>query len=321
MVESYDLTSERAVMETAIEAFSLSPATRALFALETGGPINAELLKLHGNAKDRLTTKYLDFPYHSLAWTSAPEGNFIYGILRDAVPGQGHGSSLPAWIQHNRAYLATPLLLPYLACFLAADFNGSMLLESTSKLRILEQKSGHHIWAEGDNFLKNVTMGGELTALAKEASGLAATAVSRKADASSIQIATRSIIKEHLRTKKRDCDEPESLELYECLKVLEGMLESQIAFAEEYHQRALIQQTAIFQLTAQRDQGLSLKVATNSHTIAVQSRRDTVSMEAIAFLTMLILPGAFTAVSGNQNTLPFHDLTEDSTGFLRYAGV
>ena len=308
MIGSYDLTVERSVIETALDAFGLSPATGALLALESNAPTSPELLSLHGPAKDRSVTKYLGFPYKTIAWTSTLEGSIIYAICRDNLAILQHGSNLPRWIQKHISSLGIPLLLPYLACYLAVDHNGMMLVESMGEMRMVEAESGHHNWAEADNCLKNVKVGGELTALARRACGLAAAASSRRTDAHSIQIATGSIIQEYLIMVGVESKFSRTLELYECLKVLEGISMSQAAFAEEILQRALIQQTAIFQLTAQRDQSLNLEVAKNSQTVAVQSRRDTVSMETIAFLTMLILPGAFIAVSASSISLQIFDL-------------
>ena len=321
MIESYELTVERSVIETALDAFGLSPATGALFSLDSNGPMSPELLKLHGPAKDRSVTKYLDFPYKTLAWTSTMEGNIIYAICRDDLANLKHSSNLPGWIQNYMSSLRMPLLLPYLACQLAADHNGTMLADSVDEVRLVEAESGHHTWAEADNCLRNVKVSGELTALARRACGLAAAASSRKTDAHSIQIATRSIIQEYLTTVGLECKIFRDVELYECLKVLEGILTSQAAFAKEILQRALIQQTAIFQLTAQRDQSLNLEVAKHSQTVAVQSRRDTVSMEAIAFLTMLILPGTFIAVSVRSISLQIFDLIEIIADTFCYAYV
>ena len=318
---SYDLTVERSVIETALDAFGLSPATGALLSLESNAPMSPELLNLHGPAKDRSVTKFLDFPYKAIAWTSTLEGSIIYAICRDDLANLQHGSNLPGWIENHISSLGIPLLLPYLACYLAADHNGMMLVDSMGEIRMVEAESGHHVWAEADNCLRNVKVGGELTVLARRACGLAAAASSRKTDAYSIQIATRSIIQEYLTTVGIECKISRDLELYECLKVLEGILTSQAAFAEEIFQRALIQQTAIFQLTAQRDQGLNLEVAKNLQTVAVQSRRDTVSMEAIAFLTMLILPGAFIAVSVSSISLQIFDLIEVFAGIFCHACV
>ena len=196
-----------------------------------------------------------------------------------------------------------------------------MLVDSMDEMRTVEAESGHHTWAEAGNCLRNIKVGGELTALARRACGLAAAASSRKTDAHSIQIATRSIIQEYLTTVGVESKISRGLELYECLKLLEGILTSQAAFAEEILQRALIQQTAIFQLTAQRDQGLNLEVAKNTQIVAVQSRRDTVSMEAIAFLTMLILPGAFIAVSVSSISLQIFDLIKVLADIFCYACV
>ena len=310
MIESYDLTVERSVIETALDAFGLSPATGALLSLESNAPISPELLNLHGPAKHRSATKYLDFPYKTIAWTSTQDGSIIYAICRDDLTNLKHGSNLPGWIQIHISSLRIPLLLPYLACYLATDHNGTMLVNSMDEMRMVEAKSGHHTWTEAGHCLRNIKVSGELTALAEKACGLAAAASSRKTDTHSIQIATRSIIQEYLTTVGVESKISGGLELYESLKVLEGILTSQAAFAEEILQRALIQQTAIFQVTAQRNQGLSLEVAKNSQTVAVQSRRDTVSMEAIAFLTMLILPGAFIAVSVSSISLQIFDLNK-----------
>ena len=54
---------------------------------------------------------------------------------------------------------------------------------------------------------------------------------------------------------------------------------------------------ALFNITAQRDQNLSIKIARDSHSLAKASIRDATSMKAIAAVTIFFLPGTFVAVS------------------------
>ena len=198
MTKSYDLSSERSVIETAFDAFALSPATGALFSLEYNAPTSPELLKLHGTAENRSTTKYLDFPYQTLAWTSTLEGNIIYAICRDTRAEKQDGSYLPTLISTHMSSLGMPLLLPYLACQLATSKNGVFLIDDMNKTMMLEHISGHQDWVKENNYLENIAIGDELTSFGRTACGLAARAISRKMDALSTQIATRSIIREYL---------------------------------------------------------------------------------------------------------------------------
>ena len=59
----------------------------------------------------------------------------------------------------------------------------------------------------------------------------------------------------------------------------------------------------IYNYIAKNDVKLSHELAAASHKIAAASKRDSTAMKAIALLTMVFLPGTFTAVS------PFHPLS------------
>ena len=300
--DTCDLSAERSMMEQAFDAFGLSSATGALFSLECNAPSSGELLQLQATTEDRSSTKYMDFPYQCLAWTSNLKGNFTYAVFRSDIATLESGQRLAISIQRYTCRMSLPSLLPYLACHMAVDYNGEMLRDALNEIRVVEAQSGFHTWKETENYLKTLKLGAELSALSKLASGVAAGACSRKTDAQHLQLATQSLIKAHITDMERYCPDRSMQdglrrEIYECLTILEGVTRSQRSFAEEIHQRALIQQSAVFQFTAQRDQALNLEVAKHSRIIALQSKRDTLSMETIAFLTMLILPGGFTAVS------------------------
>ena len=51
----------------------------------------------------------------------------------------------------------------------------------------------------------------------------------------------------------------------------------------------------LFNLTAQRDQNLSIQIAKDSRSLATSSARDSTSMKTIAAVTMIFLPGTFIA--------------------------
>lgn len=53
----------------------------------------------------------------------------------------------------------------------------------------------------------------------------------------------------------------------------------------------------VLNLISQRDTGMNIKLAKNSNKIAMEARRDSTSMMAIAVVTMFFLPGTFTSVS------------------------
>ncbi|KAI2466348.1 hypothetical protein F4781DRAFT_406112 [Annulohypoxylon bovei var. microspora] len=60
-------------------------------------------------------------------------------------------------------------------------------------------------------------------------------------------------------------------------------------------QRANVQATAINNLLAQRNNEMNRKLAESSTSIARDTRRDSLAMKSIAILTMVFLPGTFTA--------------------------
>ncbi|KAI0888726.1 uncharacterized protein GGS22DRAFT_196602 [Annulohypoxylon maeteangense] len=60
-------------------------------------------------------------------------------------------------------------------------------------------------------------------------------------------------------------------------------------------QRANVQATAITNLLAQRNNEINRKLAESSTSIARDTRRDSLAMKSIAVLTMIFLPGTFTA--------------------------
>jgi hypothetical protein len=67
--------------------------------------------------------------------------------------------------------------------------------------------------------------------------------------------------------------------------------------ADSWQKKASIQVHGLFNLIAQRDQHTNIAIARDSRTLAEESKRDSTSMKAIAAVTMVFLPGTFTAVS------------------------
>jgi hypothetical protein len=67
--------------------------------------------------------------------------------------------------------------------------------------------------------------------------------------------------------------------------------------ADSWQKKASIQVHGLFNLIAQRDQHTNIAIARDSRTLAEESKRDSTSMNAIAAVTMVFLPGTFTAVS------------------------
>jgi Mg2+ and Co2+ transporter CorA len=53
--------------------------------------------------------------------------------------------------------------------------------------------------------------------------------------------------------------------------------------------------SAIYNLIAQKESNIGLRVANHSRTLAIESKRDSSSMKTIAAVTMAFLPGAFVA--------------------------
>jgi hypothetical protein len=54
--------------------------------------------------------------------------------------------------------------------------------------------------------------------------------------------------------------------------------------------------SALFNMIAQRDQSLSIGIARDSRTLAVESKRDSSSMKTLAVVTMVFWPGTFVTV-------------------------
>ena len=300
-MEDLQFGDEHKAIESTFEAFGLSVSSGALLSLGINTPTNSDLLQLGGYADRRSVTHFLGHPYHSLLWSFNHEENMTSAILRADVPEMNSADYIAYLLERHEYFLQIPLFLPYLVCYLSVNSNGDMVNDVLNEIRLLESESGFHNWSESGTYLSQVSLVAELSAASKKASGLAAAACSRKTDVSMLQNSVRSLIH---RCQLNESDSvsysKEQLllwaEMQECFNVLDGVLTSQGLFAEEVHQRALIQQSAVFHVVAQRDQGSSLEIARDSQMLAVQGKRDTVSMETMAFLSMLILPAGFTAV-------------------------
>ena len=72
---------------------------------------------------------------------------------------------------------------------------------------------------------------------------------------------------------------------------------------QSWQRQASIVVQGIFNLIAQRDQKTTIEIAKDSKILAEESRRDNISMKAIAAVTMSFLPGTYLAVS-KALTLP-----------------
>lgn len=67
--------------------------------------------------------------------------------------------------------------------------------------------------------------------------------------------------------------------------------------AQSCQKKASIVIQGLFNLTAKKDQEISIQIAKESMIIAEESKKDSTSMKAIAGVTMIFLPGTFVAVS------------------------
>lgn len=293
-----DVSREAAILTEAVNSFHLAPSMLNLFSLNQNAPMSTDLLKMHPTLCQS-PTMLLQFPYQNLVWTRNKDTSCTYAILCADDIRYKVTEHLAYWLQRYEWHTDLPMLLPYLASFIAVDHQGSMIEENLREIRVIEMQSGVNVWTEGPP-ARPVTSA-EYTGLSSKASGIAASSSSRKTDALQLQCVLQSIATENAAESVQFCTgtaiyADKVSQLTGCIGILKGILASQVLFCEEIKNRAMVQQSALFNLIAQQDQLLNLQVARDSRIIALESKKDSSSMKTIAVMTMVFLPGTFIAV-------------------------
>lgn len=288
-----DIERESNILQKAVAAFGLPDSILNLFALGLNTPAFFETVP----QAERGSTMFLDFPYHRVAWLHVQATSSTSALFMSDAKSQKLQGHMAFWIEQFRQLADAPMLLAYLTCFLAVRQTGNMLDSNFDDIRILELQTGHNRRTERIDLRP-----GQLPQLSSKASGMAAAGTSRGMDVKKICSSIKDILR--IMRANRDLPDPKqaahhekTVYLISSTKSLQRVVEAQKSYAEELKQRAIVQQTALFQLLAQKDQQLGLQIASDSRVVAVEARKDSSSMKTIATMTLIFLPPTFISVS------------------------
>lgn len=291
-----NIERERHILQEAVAAFGLSDSTLNLFGLDLNAPPTYEMTPQAGRGK----TVFLDFPYHRIAWVYDETTCCTSALFISDVKSLQLRDHLVFGVDKYQQLIDIPMLLGYLSCFMAVHQLGSMLDENFDDIKIIELQTGHNRRNERMNLRP-----GRLPQLSSIASGLAAAGTARRMDIKRVYACTEYLLHVmedncHSTLPNRAPCHEKLMHLISSIKSLQKVAKAQEFYAEELKQRAIVQQTALFQLLAQKDQQSGLQIASDSRVVALETRKDGSSMKTIAVMTLMFLPPTFIAVSSSS---------------------
>jgi hypothetical protein len=302
-VKADEARQQRAVeLQIALRAFNLPPSISVCY--EFGGRITSDQLPSEVRIdKYGSSARYCRFMGKiGLAWSQGPDDAIIRGIVMMWEP--KHVETFATHLHRHRDHTDLPLLLVFIGSLVYIQIETHSMRHHENGIRYAEMQTGYHRFnhAEIDDDAMMKEDYAELSRYVSGKAGVIAVMKFRLSEFAALLAMVTAEINNYIASNadrsRPDGDLTSRLRLMQNrISTLQQLSSSYINESECLRERASIQLTALFNLISKKDRNLSIEIAKDSKTLAVESKRDSSSMKTLAVVTMVFLPRTFVAVS------------------------
>jgi hypothetical protein len=254
------------------------------------------------NTTSLLSRYYFGFHSYCVTWafdhsTKNTRAIFIY---------RNEGIGLQFRIEFAKAltstarYVDQPMLLGLAGTKLFLESAGARQLHDIVELESISQSTGLFNWDPKTGDIVEVdTSGLDYGRISRRLASISGRANQYQFMLSITQSSATSMLQEHNKSSQEPASQAgdgnltKSEEVKEALQIVKTHTEAVLKRNQWMREDLANMMSAIYNLIAQKDSNVGLRLANHSRTLAIESKRDSSSMKTIAAVTMAFLPGTF----------------------------
>lgn len=255
-------------------------------------------------APSLLSRYYFNYRAYCITWAfdHATKNTRAALIYRNYKAGFDSRIEFAKVLTNNAKVLDQPMLLGLVAINFYLEVADIQQTTNAIDLRSIQQSTGLFNWdAETGEIVEVDTSGLDYGRISRVLASLLAR-VSQHRSRLSVALGFAALmLQEHSKTSHKsssgvgDTWSTEVEEMEEAIETVKRRAETLLGKNQWVRDDLKDMMSAIYNLIAQKDSKVGLRVANHSRTLAIESKRDSSSMKTIAAVTMAFLPGTFVA--------------------------
>ena len=200
----------------------------------------------------------------------------------------------------GRRHIDQPMLLGLIGSKVSLERIERLQSRYVDQMWTIRHSTGLFDWSRDTGELVEVdTSKVEYGTISRELASLLARVSKHQFQLHMIQSFAVLMLQEHTKTRQKSSSGPDTADLTkaeevkEAIEIFKERTELVLGDNKNTMEDLRNMMSAIYNLIAQKDSNIGLRLANHSRTLAVESKRDSSSMKTIAAVTMAFLPGTF----------------------------